>query len=307
MKILSLGSLNLDYVYLVDHFVGGKETIASLGMEIHCGGKGLNQSVALSRAGASVYHAGCIGKEGEPLVAFMQQANINTEFVSRNPSKMTGHAIIQINQKTGQNCIMTYAGANDTISIDFIDETIKHFEQGDFAAFQNEVSCVEYAIRKCKEHGLIVAFNPSPLNDKLIQSDVYQYVDYLLVNEVEGEKLSGKTQPREICLALRGKYPNCVVVLTLGALGVMLYDGLTFLTHGIYDVEVVDTTGAGDTFAGYFIAAVANNNSFETAVANASKASSLSVTRKGAAESIPMLKEVLTAPLRAKQSSDTGL
>jgi ribokinase len=292
MKILSFGSLNLDYVYQVDHFVGARETIASLGMEIHCGGKGLNQSVALSRAGASVYHAGMVGKDGESLVDFLKQASVNTELISRNSHIMTGHAIIQIDQGTGENCIITYAGANGTINAAFVEKVLSCFEPGDFAVFQNEINNVEYAIQRCKEQGMVVVFNPSPLDDKLKNSAVFQYVDYLLINELEGEQLSGKKLPRDICLAIRQKYPKCITVLTLGSKGAMLYDGNSFLTHDIYDVDVVDTTGAGDTFTGYFIASVASGDNFAAALENASKASSLSVTQKGAAESVPTIKAV---------------
>ena len=118
MKVLNFGSLNLDYVYQVDHMAAAGETLASLDMEIFCGGKGLNQSIALAKAGAEVYHAGCIGADGEILVKTLAEAGVRTDYIKILPGK-TGHAIIQVD-KTGQNCILLYGGANRAVTEDYI-------------------------------------------------------------------------------------------------------------------------------------------------------------------------------------------
>ena len=103
MKVLNFGSLNLDYVYQVDHMVQAGETLSSIDRKVFCGGKGLNQSIALARAGAQVYHAGLIGPEGEILVDILKEANVNVELVGQI-EEATGHAMIQVDP-SGQNCI----------------------------------------------------------------------------------------------------------------------------------------------------------------------------------------------------------
>ncbi len=291
MKILSLGSLNLDHVYAVDHFVKAGETIASLGMNEFCGGKGLNQSVALSRGGADVYHAGKIGADGVVLRERLASSGVNVDYTMVEPGVPTGHAIIQVDPK-GQNCIIIHGGSNQAIDPVFIDEVVSHFDSGDIALLQNEISNLDYAITRAAEKGLLVALNPSPINDALINSPALKYVKWFILNEIEGFDLSGEKEPAAICRVLHAKYPGCVVVLTLGKDGVLYSDGVTTAQHGIYNVPVVDTTAAGDTFAGFFLACTAAGHSIDKTLELASKASSLAVSRAGASDSIPTIAEV---------------
>lgn len=291
MKVLSLGSLNLDHVYAVDHFVRGGETIASRGMNEFCGGKGLNQSVALAKAGAEVYHAGKIGPDGEVLRRRLEESGVDTACTRTEAGVPTGHAIIQVDPK-GQNCIIIHGGANQEITPDFIDEVLEKFEPGDLALFQNEISSLDYALEACAKKGLKVALNPSPMDDRLKSSPALQYVTWFILNEIEGFEITGEKEPDAICDTLTSRYPGCVVVLTLGKQGVVYWDGKTRASHGIYNVPVVDTTAAGDTFAGYFLASTARGCDAKTALVLASKASSIAVSRPGASDSIPTLAEV---------------
>lgn len=297
MRILSLGSLNLDYVYMVDHFVRAGETIASLDRNEFCGGKGLNQSIALARAGAEVCHAGKIGADGTKLKHKLMEHGVNTDFTLVDNNLPTGHAIIQVDPK-GQNCIIIYGGANQAIQTTDIDGILAAFEPGDIMLVQNEINNLDYAIEKAQARGLRVALNPSPIDKNLVESPALKYVEWFILNEIEGFEITGEQKPEKICDVLRSRFPGCRVVLTLGKQGVLYSDGDITATHGIYDVPVVDTTAAGDTFTGYFLACVTEGLSIERALELASKASSLAVSRAGAADSIPSRKEVETTDIR---------
>lgn len=291
MKVLNLGSLNIDKTYIVEHFAEAGETIQATTYKEFCGGKGLNQSIALAKAGANVFHAGCIGRDETILLKTLKKAGVKTELIrkSREPS---GHAIIQVNRE-GQNKIMIFGGANSDISPEYIDEVLNHFTQEDMLLLQNETANVPYAIAKAKEKGLTIAFNPSPINRSIEHYDL-QEVDYFILNEVEGRKLAGtRTEDvKNILQNLRKKYPKSVFVLTLGEKGSYYADDSNLFHQKIFRTQVIDTTGAGDTFTGYFLAGIANGRPPEEAMRYASLAGSISVSRHGASPSIPGYEEV---------------
>ncbi len=296
MKVLSFGSLNLDYVYAMDHFVQAGETIAASDRSIHRGGKGLNQSVALALAGAETYHAGRIGQDGLMLQDWLVHNGVDVSLLEIDPVMPTGHAIIQVD-RTGQNSIIILAGTNGSITEGFVDSMLESFGPGDWMLLQNETSCRDYAIRKAAEKGMKVALNPSPMTEELAASPALADVSYFILNEIEGKAVTGETEPDEICRVMRERFPDSVVVLTLGGDGVVYDDGSKRLSHGIYPVKAVDTTAAGDTFAGYFLATLSNGGDPETALQRASKAAAIAVTRPGASDSIPTLQEVLEMDL----------
>lgn len=292
MKILNLGSLNIDKVYSVAHFVSAGETIPSTKMEIFSGGKGLNQSIALARAGAEVYHAGAIGNDGERLRRELEAAGVDVRYL-QTLNTVTGHAVIQLTPE-GKNCIIISAGANGEITCAYIDLVIEAFSPGDLLLLQNEISNVDYAIRKAKERGMKIALNASPIDEKLLCYPL-ELVDYFLINEIEGSYLADMVSVQnrhEILRRLAEKFPNAAIVLTLGEEGVMYQYGQTVLEHGIYKVKAVDTTAAGDTFCGFFLAGVSKEKTAEECLQTASMASAIAVSRKGAANSIPTIDEV---------------
>lgn len=295
MKILSFGSLNIDYNYKLDHIVAPGETISSHDLIVTCGGKGLNQSIALRKAGAQVLHAGIIGYDGDMLKKTLEDAGVDTTLLKIDPDSKSGHTIIQIEEKTAQNCIIVCPGTNGMVEKDFIDEVVSHFEPGDYAVFQNEITNVDYAMKSCREKGLRVVFNPSPMTRELAASDIYQYVDDLFINEVEGEQMTGTDDPEAILQSLKESWPQCRVILTLGSKGAVILteDGPYY--QKAYPCEAVDTTGAGDTFSGYFTALSAAGKTPAEALELSCKASSLAVRKMGAAASIPLLEEVLAA------------
>lgn len=301
MKILNIGSLNLDYTYTVPHFVKSGETLASLSREVHCGGKGLNQSIAMSKAGAQVYHAGCIGSEGSMLKNMLSESGVDVSLVSEVETA-TGHAIIQVDA-SGQNCIIIFGGANNAIGKTDVDRYLSHFDAGDILLVQNETSCVPYAIEQAAKKGMFVALNPSPISTELISSPVLEHVNLFILNEIEGHELSGELEPENICTAMRKKYPQSQIMLTLGSAGCIYFDGETFVRQGIYPVTAVDTTGAGDTFAGYFLGCMARGETIERTLSISSMASAIAVSRPGAAGSIPSVPEVCRALEKAQAVS----
>ncbi len=294
MKVLNFGSLNIDMVYAVDHFVRAGETLSSDRLERFCGGKGLNQSVALARAGAEVLHAGCIGRDGGMLLDLLAASGADTRFV-RQLDEASGHAIIQVDKK-GQNCILLYGGANMQITEAFADQVLATCGKGDVLLLQNEINLLPYIVDKAYERGMEIALNPSPINDQLGKLPLDK-IRYFILNEIEGRELTGEEAPEDILREFRRRYPNAVVVLTLGKSGAVYDDGHTRCRHGIYKVPVVDTTAAGDTFTGFFLTAVTSGQEPEEALRIASVASSLAVSRQGAAPSIPTMQEVLQADL----------
>ena len=289
MKILNLGSLNLDYVYQVDHMVQPGETLDSSDMQIFCGGKGLNQSIALAKAGADVYHGGLIGEEGGILRAALQEAGVNCGFV-RTIEGSTGHAIIQVDTN-GQNCILLYGGTNRMLTSQYIDEVLSVFEPGDMLLLQNEVNRLDEIVDKAFEKGMKIVLNPSPFNDAVKAVDLKK-ISLFLMNEVEGEQITGKADPDQILQVMKAVYPQTEVVLTLGAEGAWYQKGDLSMKQAAQKVEVVDTTAAGDTFTGYFLATQAEGMTVAESLELASKASAIAVTRPGAAPSIPCRDEL---------------
>lgn len=286
MKVLNYGSLNIDNVYSVEHFVRGGETLSSSKMEIFSGGKGLNQSIALSKSGVEVWHAGAVGEsDGEFLLRQLEEAGVNVSLVAHTAGK-TGHAIIQRDME-GQNCILLYGGANQEITKEQVDQAMSHFEEGDFLVLQNEINEIGYIMEKAHEKGMKIVLNPSPMDEK-IGTYPLEYVDYFLLNEIEaGDICKENGSGEELIRKLSQKFPGAKIVLTLGGDGSMYKDGDEILTQPIYKVPVVDTTAAGDTFTGFFIGGLMRGESPKEALDHAAKAAAIAVSRAGAAPSIP--------------------
>ena len=290
MKVLCFGSMNIDYVYQVDHMVGLGETENSIGMSVNCGGKGLNQSIALARAGVEVWHAGLVGSDGKSLVDKCIENKVNTDYVRMTEGK-SGHTIIQVD-KDGNNSIILYGGANRSMTQDFIEEVLNGFEKGDMIILQNEINLLGAIIDKAYTKGMTVVLNPSPYNEALAECDLSK-VTYFILNEIEGGQMTGRKDPDEILKEIHKKFPKAKVVLTLGEDGSMYLDGDEVYRQAAYKVDAVDTTAAGDTFTGYFISQIISGKSPAEGLRLAAKASALAVTRPGALDSIPAMEEVL--------------
>lgn len=289
MKILNVGSLNIDYTYQVERIVKPGETISSQELNVFAGGKGLNQSIALARAGAKVYHAGMVGDDGVFLIDICRNSGVNTDYIKIG-SIRTGNAIIQVTLQ-GQNSIILFPGANRSLSKEYLDQVLDHFEKGDILLLQNEVNLVDYLIEAAAKRGMKIFLNPSPYNKYLDNCDLSK-VDTFLMNEVEGYQITKKHQPIEILEAMKQKYNHARVVLTLGKEGVYYQDRDEQIYYQAHTVEAVDTTGAGDTFTGYYIASIMEGKSNQEALVLATAASALAVMKPGAANAIPGRNEV---------------
>ena len=290
MKIYNLGSLNLDYVYKVGHFVQPGETLSSKHYSCLPGGKGLNQSIAASRAGSKVYHIGIIGEDAGLLTKTLLESNVNLNFLNIT-NAVCGHAIIQVNED-GENCILLFGGSNRQISKKFIEHTFAQIDKESLLLLQNETNNLEYALYVAKQVGLSVMLNPSPIDDELLNLDL-SAVSWLVLNEIEGRELTGEKEPNKILDNLLEKYPDMKVVLTLGCKGSIYRDRLKEVVQESYQVTVKDTTAAGDTFTGYFASSLAEGKDVEVAMNLASKAAAITITKVGAANSIPWMKEVV--------------
>ncbi|MCI9002599.1 MAG: ribokinase [Oscillibacter sp.] len=291
MKVLCFGSLNIDYVYQVPRFVSAGETLAAGSLHRFSGGKGLNQSVALSRAGAEVFHAGAVGRDGGFLLEELQAAGVHTGCVEILEDVPTGHAIIQ-KTDSGENCILLYGGANRRITRAQIDRTLSRFGSGDALVLQNEINELPYLMERAKGLGMRVALNPSPMEDALLP--LLPFTDYLLLNEVEAAQLLGSEgAPETMVAALRERLPGTTVLLTLGKHGSLFADAAQILRQTALPVQAVDTTAAGDTYTGFFLAGIFGGQNPAWAMEYASTAAAIAVTRPGAAPSIPSRDEVL--------------
>lgn len=288
MKILVFGSLNIDHVYRMPHLVRAGETLASASYQKNAGGKGLNQAIALARAGQEVCFAGALGKDGLFLRDYLASCGVDVSLL-QVVDEPTGHAMIQLDED-GQNAIVLYGGANQRITPEMIREVLAPFAPGDFLLLQNEINLLPEIVEQAKAKGMCVVLNPSPMSDAL--RELLPQVDWLILNEVEGEDLTGCARPEEMLQALLGMQPACRVVLTLGEQGAMYADAQKRCFQPAVRTEAVDTTAAGDTFTGFFLSGVLSGASEEASLEMAAKAAAITVSRPGASKSIPSLQEV---------------
>ncbi|MFQ8815373.1 MAG: PfkB family carbohydrate kinase [Sutterella wadsworthensis] len=233
MAVLNIGSLNLDYVYRVDHFVRPGETLAASHRAVHAGGKGLNQSVALARAGATVLHAGCVGADGGMLLEVLKGEGVDVSMLAVHESEASGHTFIQVTED-GENGILYYPGTNGRVTVESMLLALDACEKDDIVMLQNELP-----------------------------------------------DTAGLIEAAGLMALLERRYPDVNLILTLGSRGACgrVPGAEPFFVPAV-KMKAVDTTGAGDTFAGYAVAALAAGEDLRTAMNRAAKASAISVTRE---------------------------
>lgn len=292
MRVLNIGSMNLDLVYRVDHILRPGETEASASLDTFLGGKGMNQSVALAKAGVEVYQGGMIGEDGQPFLDACRKYGVHADYIRRLPGK-SGHTIIQID-KNAQNCILLFGGANQMLTREYVDEVLADFGPGDILLLQNEVNLLPYIVDRACGKGMQIALNPSPYNEKLDAVDMGK-VSIFLLNEVEGGQITGAEEPDAILAGMQERFPRAKIVLTLGQDGAIYAHGGERCFQPIFPVQAVDTTAAGDTFTGYFLAGLAGGMRIPDVLRMSAKAASIAVTRAGAVPSIPCREEVMRA------------
>ena len=286
MRVLNFGSLNIDNVFAVQEFVRPGETLAAKSFSRGAGGKGLNQSIALARAGVSVSHAGKIGPDGIFLKETLSADGVDVSFVDVSPNEFTGSAMIQVSS-SGENCIILYGGANQNISRSQIKRAFETFSSEDILLIQNEINSLDLIMEMAAEKGMRIFFNPAPMTDNVFELPL-NLVDTFIVNEIEGAMLARSED--DVLQVLRQKYSNSNILLTLGSRGAF------YLAKGEVEPvfspacnveKVVDTTAAGDTFTGYFISGIIRGLSPADALLLASQAAALCISAPGASSSIP--------------------
>ena len=286
MKILNFGSINKDFFYSVNDFVKPGETISSVRYNIKIGGKGLNQSVGISKAGQKIYHAGIINKDDTFILDKLKKWNINCEniLLSNNP---TGHAIIQVDKK-GENSIIIHGGANHDVDIKFIKSVLSKFDSGDILVLQNEINNIKEIIDRAHHKKMKIVFNPAPFNNEILSYDLNK-ISTLILNQTEGEALSKEKKLDGILKVLNSKFNNTEIILTLGEKGSLYSFKDELLKIKAHKLDTVDTTGAGDTFIGYYVAGIASKMNTKDNLNRASEAAAIATTKLGAAESIPRI------------------
>jgi len=202
----------------------------------------------------------------------------------------SGHAIIQVDDH-GRNCILLFGGANQDIREDYIDRVLARFSPGTMIVLQNEISSMPSIIAKAKTKGMTVVLNPSPYSS-LVASYPLELVDIFVMNEIEAAGLSGEDDPQKAARILMRNFPQAMIVITLGEAGSMCAHRGEIVQQKAYKVEVVDTTAAGDTFLGYFLAGLSEGKDLVAALDLAARAAALCVMRKGAADSVPWRREL---------------
>ena len=297
-KLVNLGSLCIDNVYRVPAIAGAGETVASRSHEVFPGGKGLNQSVAAARAGAAVAHVGCVGADGAWLRDLLAEEGVNVDGV-RVVDGASGHAVIQVDD-AGANAIAIAGGANRTLRGDDVARALAQVGPGDWLLLQNEINDLPDVLAAAKRRGCAVAFNVAPVDGREADYDL-SGVKLLIVNEIEAAALaatgataaSARTdKPEAAAHALRERYPQAELVLTLGAAGLIHMGAEGASTLPAYAAQAVDETAAGDAFIGYLMAALLAGEGMAEALRLGSAAGALAVAKAGAAASIPTLAAV---------------
>ena len=289
MQVINVGSINIDLVYRVPHLVQAGETLASSSFGTFAGGKGANQSVALARAGADIVHVGSVGEDGRWLVEKLADAGVDIRHVQTCAGR-TGCAVIQVDDR-GQNAIVLHAGANALLTPEQIQAAFTEADDGAVLLVQNETNMVAEAIHYAKEMKLRVCLNPAPFSVSVLDLPLDD-VEVLVVNQTEGMSMAGSGRPDEAIRQLGERMPHATIVYTLGGDGVACWRKGRVTRAPAAPTQVVDTTGAGDAFIGYFLARFARDGDVDAAMRDACLASAVCVSRPGASDSIPMRDEL---------------
>ncbi|WP_102224068.1 ribokinase [Acidimangrovimonas sediminis] len=284
MTIFNLGSINLDHVYSVPHLPAPGETLAAMAYSTGLGGKGANQSVAASLAGAEVCHIGAVGTDGDWALQRLEHFGVDATNVACLEAP-TGNAIINVDP-AGENSIVIFPGANATQSEAAIESGLGGAGPGDILLIQNETSHQAHAAQRGRDKGMRVIYSAAPFEPAAVEA-MLPYIDLLVLNAVEAEQLYqalGKTLE---------DLPVSGVVVTRGGRGAeWISAGTETIRAPAFPVTPLDTTGAGDCFIGSLAAALDAGEGPAAAMRFAAAAAALQVTRPGTADAMPTRAEV---------------
>jgi ribokinase len=292
--IVIFGAVGVDIVTNVTRIPRPGETMMSAAYNVVPGTKGANQALAAARAGSEVAHVGTCGQApfGEVAVSLLMEENVNLSHMARSPQP-TGICLVSVDE-SGENTVVAASAANLETNAEQL--AACPFGPGDYVVVQNEVRQQEThrAIQIAKQRGASVIYNVAPAGT--VPEDTLRATDVLIVNEHEleavthGVSIAG-TDLVEISRELNARFGLCVVV-TLGANGAIAWQKGELLSQRAPKVDVIDTTAAGDSFTGAFVAALDQGLSFVDALGRGIAAGSISVTRPGAQTSIPRKSEI---------------
>lgn len=285
--IFNFGSINIDHTYYVPHLVRPGETLASSEYTVGLGGKGVNQSLAIARAGGHVSHWGRLSSSDARVIEELTHAGVNVDGIelTHQPS---GHAIVQIDPH-GENAILLFSGANQSFTAERLASLMKHASPGDTILIQNECNGLNELIPLAVRHGCHVIFNPAPMNSDVASLPLEQ-CDLVFFNRSEAALLAGmpiESGAEDLLTCCKQRVGGADVILTLGSEGAWYQRGDEVLFQNAFKIKAVDTTAAGDTFVGYFLAARQAGLVPSQCLLRASAAAALTVQQRGAARSIP--------------------
>lgn len=296
-KIVVIGSSNTDLVVAAPRMPEPGETIMGTDFMMLAGGKGANQAVAVKRLGGDVCFIANVGRDmfGDRTVENYKNEGMDISTILRDPEAPSGVALITVDEG-GENSIVVAPGANNRLSCKDIDSQRAKIEAAEYLLLQLEIpmETVEYAVGIAYRAGVKIILNPAPaaaLSDALL-SKLYM----ITPNRTESQLLTGLTvhtidEAQKAAIALHARGVKNVVI-TLGSLGALTFDGEKFEHVAAAPVKTVDTTAAGDTFNGAVCVALSEGRSLVEAVKFATRAAAISVTRIGAQVSIPYRKEI---------------
>lgn len=282
MTIYNLGSINLDHVYEVQSLPIPGETVFSTSYMRNIGGKGLNISVAAQRFGGHVRHIGQVGAGDTAIRALLDEVGITAELI-RDVDAPTGHAIIYVDAES-ENCIVVHGGANQSFQSDFVGKALQDAGPGDWLVLQNETNANAAGIALARQKGMKIALVAAPFCAQSLPEQI-SHVDLVTMNQTELSQFEAATGTSP------ADHPHVAFLITLGAKGARFLHEGKVIDAQAYKVQAVDTTGAGDTFFGAFLAQYAKGEGVQGALSIASAAGALMVQRKGAANVIPTLDE----------------
>lgn len=296
MKIVVIGSSNIDMVAQVKHLPAPGETVGDASFMQSLGGKGANQAVAAARLGGSVTFVTSLGNDmyAGILKEHFKKEGITTDYIIDDVSHPTGTALIFV-ADSGENCIAVAPGANHSLLPNSIRHFSKVIDEAEIIVMQAEIpyETIKTIALLAKQKGKKVLFNPAPAC--LIDSELMNAIDILVVNEVEAAYVSGvkftESNLKDIAQVLIAAGANNVVI-TLGSRGVYMQNKNETLRLPSYKVNAIDTIAAGDTFCGALAVVCAQKEIDLEALNFATAAAAIAVTRSGAQPSIPTLDEV---------------
>ena len=293
--VLLVGSINVDLVVRARRLPAPSETVTGGTFEQHHGGKGANQAVAAARLGATVTFVGAVGEDefGRAALAELEHDGIDVSHVARMGDAPTGVALIVVDER-GENQIAVASGANASLTAQLVDSAIESLElrAGGVLLTNLEIpdSAVLAAARRAAATGMHVVINPAPA--RKLPMELLQTAPILVANKAEAQALTGEHEPSSAARAL-ARRTAAPVMVTLGAAGAIVVGpgGVEHLPAPL--VEVVDTTGAGDTFCGALAAELAEGTALIDAARIAVRAASISVTAPGARGAMPTRKDLV--------------